>query len=85
MNTVLVRASALLLALMLCMAAFGCSNVQSVNNDKQTSPTPTEELTKRPSDTEEPTATPEPTIEPTAETTDEPTDEPTPDLCQYPC
>lgn len=67
----------LLLALILCMTAFGCSSVQSVSNDKQTSPAPTEELTKRPSVTEEPTETLEPTVEPTPEPTTEPTAEPT--------
>lgn len=67
---------ALLLALILCMTAFGCSSVQSVSNDKQPSPAPTEELTKRPSVTEEPTETLEPTVEPTPEPTTEPTAEP---------
>ncbi len=77
MNTVLVRTSALLLALMLCMTAFGCSNVQSISNDKQTSHESADELTKGSSLSAKTTEIPEPTVEPTAEPTVEPTPEPT--------
>ena len=71
MNTVFVRTSALLLALMLCMTAFGCSNVRSVSNDKQNSPVSADIMSK-----DSLTETPEPTAEPTPEPTAEPTPEP---------
>ncbi len=73
---------ALLLALILCMTAFGCSSVQSVSNDKQNSPAPTDELTKNPSVTEEPTETSAPT--PTAVPTPVPTSTPVPTLAPEP-
>ena len=76
MNTVLVRTSALLLALMLCMTAFGCSNVRSVSNDKQNAPVSADKMSKDSSISERVTETPEPTAEPTPEPTAEPTPEP---------
>ncbi len=68
---------ALLLALMLCMTAFGCSSVQSISNDKQTSHESADKLTKGSSLSVKTTEIPEPTVEPTAEPTPEPTAEPT--------
>ncbi len=68
---------ALLLALILCMTAFGCSSVQSVSNDKQNSNVSADELTKGSSLTVKTTEIPEPTAEPTVAPTVEPTVEPT--------
>ena len=76
MNTAILRTSALLLALMLCMTAFGCSNVRSVSNDKQNSLVAADKMSKDSSISERVTETPEPTAEPTPEPTAEPTPEP---------
>ena len=78
MNTVLVRTSALLLALMLCMTAFGCSNVRSVSNDKQNAPVSADKMSKDSSISEKVTETPELTAEPTPIPMPTPLPEPSP-------
>ncbi len=66
-----------MLAALLCLSLFGCTQRQSVSLPSEPAETAPGDQAETPSPEPSQTAAPEPTVEPTAEPTEEPTAEPT--------